>query len=230
MSNPRNYIAEILEKNARLIQRSHRFDLYMRRAAKVQGMFLHTKSLSKDCTFRPELLRQYTLSSIACVEGYFRLAVANLIDKGEPFKPRATKLKQDFKFKLDSVLAIDDGKVSMGSLVSHLIQLNSPPDINDHMSCLLDKDFFRAMRDNYAGGSLPFENKGHDVISDTCEMFRLRHIFAHELATKLEPKVRELSRLGGSLFMFMLSAEVVIQHATGEDSIDELIDKGFRHF
>src|SRR5437867_9272769 len=77
---------------------------------------------------------------IACVEGYFRLLVADLINLGEQYRARIVEFK-DIKFGSDCVLAIHDRKVTLGDFVADFLPMNRVSDINHAMSTLIGQDF-----------------------------------------------------------------------------------------
>ena len=94
----------------------------------------------------PEALRYCPVGLVACIEAYFRAAIRQLIDSGDPFLKRAASFDRiPFDFRI--VTAIHGRTISLGGLVAHLLPLSSKKDINSSMSTLLGIDFLEAIRE-----------------------------------------------------------------------------------
>jgi len=139
------------------------------------------------------LIRQLTnldpffpIKCVACIEGYFRLVYANLIDFGDPYRNNAKQFS-DIKFSTEIVLSLDGGNVSVGDFISHLLPINNFENLNSIMSTLIGEDFkckikeiFLAqpqMKPLFGTTEDIFEN----IVKRISEMFKLRHIYCHEL-------------------------------------------------
>lgn len=211
MSNKRNYIDEILNKKARLLKRSDRFDQFKRRVEPVVAGFRATKELFLNTAFRRELLKYCPIGYIASVEGYFRLLYADLIDSGTPYVENVIQFK-DIKFTLDAVLAVHTRKVTLGEFIAHLLPLNNISDINYVMSTIIGQDFIDLLKKHPTSNlnPTPIGKLWPNMIGDVEEFFLLRHLYAHELATKEKVNIRKIEKCMGSTALFIISTENLV--------------------
>ncbi|WFC41830.1 hypothetical protein [Pseudoxanthomonas sp. SE1] len=206
----RDYIQEIIAKQSRLHRRGTRMDLFTRRVHPLVEGFRSIKSMDKSVSFRNEWLKYGAIGYIACVEGYFRILIADLINYGDPFLSRVPELKE-IKFNAEAVVAIHKRKVSIGEFVAHLLPINGVSDVNSHLSALAGDDFLRmyltqpcsGQNTKSVGEVFPRE------IGMVEKLFKLRHLYAHELATKEKVPVKEIDSLVGSAAMFVWYTEKV---------------------
>lgn len=141
----RNLLEEILAKRARSPTGNARFDLFGKRYDRLREAFVQlldrlSKSGPESTTVDVEVMRHFPVALVACIEGYFRQAITDLIDKGSPFIERVAKL-HDINISLDAAAAIQTRKVSLGEYISHFLSLSSLDEINRALSVLLDFDF-----------------------------------------------------------------------------------------
>jgi hypothetical protein len=185
-------------------------DLFSRRVYPLVEGFRSIKALDKDVSFRNEWLKYGAIGYIACVEGYFRLLIADLINHGDPFLSRVSELKE-IKFSAEAVVAIHKRKVTIGEFVAHLLPVNGVADINSHLSSLSGVDFLKiylaqpcsGQNQKTVGEIFPKE------IGMVDRLFKLRHLYAHELATRERVPVRQIDSLVGSAAMFVWYTEQV---------------------
>lgn len=179
-------------------------DVFVRRVHPLVRGFREIKALNHSVTWRNEWLKYSAIGYIACVEGYIRLLISDLINHGDPYLTRIRDLK-DIKFTADTVVAIQKKKIKLGEFVSHLLPLNGFADINSHLSALIGEDY----KTLYL--SKPCSEFNTDTIGDVfpdhigglSKLFELRHLYAHELATKEKVPVREIENIVGSAAMFV---------------------------
>lgn len=223
MNSKRDYIEEILDKKTRLLKRSTiRLQFEQRLHPLVQG-FRVLQASSLDKPVKAELLKYIPIGYVACIEGYCRLAVKTLIDKGEPYLDRVAKL-DELQFKPKTVAAIVANKISLGDYVSHLIPLNNLQDINRVFSVLADEDALTAIKriDSLPGDDgrqlqFPTPLFADSDVARVQELFRIRHILAHELATKEKFGVRRIqacisAAAGFSLALYGYVDELLNKH------------------
>ena len=85
-----------------------------------------------------ELLRYFPVAMVACMEGYFRLAMKELIDGGEQFLSRSeTLFKRDLKVDFLMLKEVHGKSLTLGELIAHLTRCNNLSDINSNISTLL---------------------------------------------------------------------------------------------
>lgn len=212
MSKHRNYIDEIIEKQRRHLKRVDRYEQFARRVVPLVKGFRHILAMDAKTDFRNEWLKYGAIGYIACVEGYFRMLVADLINSGDPYINRVSALR-DVKISLEDVVAIHSKKVSLGEYVAHLLSLNGIQDINASMSVLIGEDFLKAFKAAPASErvSTPMGELFPKAVSDVDALFQLRHLYAHELAPKIPAKPRHIENFIGSTAMFIFHTEELVQ-------------------
>ena len=213
MTKKRNYIEEIVAKKEHLLKRTKRFEQFMLRVGPLIAGFRFVKSLDTEVPFRSELLKYCPIGYIACVEGYFRLLFANLIDNGSPFMDNIIGFR-DVRFGTDVVAAIQSKKVSLGEFMAHLLPIRNVSDINRNMSTITGEDFLALLKNKPFGlGSNSLgtvEEVFPDFIGKVGQLFRLRHIYAHELASKEKISVRKIEKYTGSTAIFIFETEELV--------------------
>lgn len=207
MSTKRDYVAEILEKRGRLLRRSDPMEQFRRRLYPVVAGFRLIKGIKTTEPLRKELLKYGPIGYVACIEGYFRLVLRDLIDSGEPYRERTIEF-EDIKFGIATVVSITSQKITLGEYISHLVTLNNLADINRCMSIILDCDFLGELKRldiSYRGDGIPLtiEKLHPGAFGEFEELFRLRNIYAHELATSEPVKPRKIERCISAAAIFI---------------------------
>jgi len=211
MTKKRDYIEEILLKKKRLHKKANRIKQFQKRVHPLVRGFRATMNLDRSVDYRSEWLKYGAIGYIACLEGYFRLLVADLINAGDPYLTNLTDYK-DIKFGIEHIVAIKKEKISLGDYVSHLMSFNSVSDINYNLSIVLGRDYFELF--NSSKTSLwnlkPIGEQFPDTIGNTQKLFELRHLYAHELATKERVKVRDIENYISSAALLVTGTEEII--------------------
>jgi hypothetical protein len=128
---------------------------------------------------------------VAAMESFFRSAVAELIDHGEPFAARAADLIESSNQKLDYpiFLAVQKKKFTIGQFISHLLPLSSVEPINAALSTLLDEDYLRLLKEeeltskHWDFQKLAIRRIGDDpdvIFSSLKRIVEIRNSIAHE--------------------------------------------------
>lgn len=132
------------------------------------------------------------------------MLIADIIDHGDPFITRIPDLK-DIRFTPESVVAIHSKRVSLGHFVAHLLPVNGISDINSHLSALLGVEYTRYYLDHPLSkwNTSPVGEVFPQELAHLERLFKLRHMYAHELATKERVPVREMEKLVGAAAMFV---------------------------
>ncbi|HEY0079251.1 MAG TPA: hypothetical protein VGB73_11600 [Pyrinomonadaceae bacterium] len=177
----RDIVQEIISKRKRLGRRRDPASLVEDRAF---GLFLAFDKLrimpAKERALKQEMIRYISVGVVSCLEGYFRLIIRRLIDHGSPYRENAVKL-EDLRLDLTTITRMEDAKVTVGEIISHLVRISSFDDINRHLSTLLATEYFAAL------GSMPISNMGtfekvHPRGWQTLmTVFQDRHVACHEL-------------------------------------------------
>lgn len=211
MGRTRDIIQEIAEVRHRRRFGSAMAELPLRLFALEHAFKKHDKS-------EDELTRYFPVALIACVEGYFRMAIKELVDAGEPYLSNAEK--QAFSIKLDfSVLRAIHGKtITVGEFVAHSVQLSRLEHLEAVLSNLLNTGFLQAIRattnrwaHEVKGQPVtPILAKPDEVFADVARTFELRHIICHEIASAYEIEPEEVTRCFESCVVFLRAADEFI--------------------
>ena len=190
MASRRDYIEEIILKHSRLSKRRGIRKQFEQRLHKVVAGYRLVVGLKPRDPIHLELMKYAPIGYVACLEGYLRLCPKALIDYGEPYVGRIEGI-DGLRFDCRTVLAITENKVSLGQYVSHVVRLRGLSDINNVFSLILGEDFIKAVRSiDYiilpSGQRLQLKTRpfGDAECRALEELFRLRNIFAHELAPR----------------------------------------------
>src|ERR1700690_3181523 len=162
----RNIIDEILSKKKRLpFAKNRRWDLVSSRLARIRETLYLLDMLESttnqetqeaqelfdelievtdiaidssqilDLTY--EMSRYIPIGLVSCLEGYFRVVYADLLDFGSPYRDNASKLETKLSFSIETIFALERSSVSSGEFVAHMLQTSSLEDINNIMTILI---------------------------------------------------------------------------------------------
>lgn len=211
MSRTRNIIQEIADVRQRRRFGSAISELPLRLFALENALKKHDKSES-------ELTRYFPVALIACVEGYFRMAIKDLIDAGEPYLTNAEKPASSLKLDFSVLRAVHGKTITVGELVAHGVPLSRLEHIEGALSSLLGTGFLQALRtttDRWAhevrGEPItPILSNPDEVFADVTRTFELRHIICHEIASAYEIKSEEVAQCFESCVAFLRAADEFI--------------------
>ena len=167
-----------------------------------------------------EFLRYIPIGIIACIEGFFRSAVKECIDTDGRFADNARHVRpiRDFRANLDILGAVQGQRISIGDLFAHLVSINSLEHIDAIMSTITGTKFLELLTGVHSRVDVELKGAPQDpiitdpdvVLKHVREMFRLRHIYAHELADSTHLDRTVLGEALESSFLFLkASAEVL---------------------
>jgi hypothetical protein len=211
MGRTRDIIQEIADVRQRRRFGSAMAELPMRLLALEQAF----KANDKNDT---ELIRYFPVALIACVEGYFRMVIKDLIDAGEPYLTNAEKPASSLKLDFSLLRAVHGKTITVGELVAHSVQLSRLEHIETALSGLLAKEFLDSLRiitDRWAHEVMgkptaPILSEPDKVFADVARTFELRHIICHEIASAYEIKSNEVARCFESCVAFLKAADEFI--------------------
>ncbi len=214
----RQHALEILDWKSRLLRRGPFHDQGLRRLHPVVAAFRLVKAMPSSQPERAELLKYGPIGYVACIEGYFRLLLEKLVNFGSPYSDNAGKL-DDLRFTVEAVLAISSKKISLGEYIAHVVPLSSFEDINRVFTTILGRDFVHALKTatTYVGRDGAHTDLGgglftEDNLSGIKELFRLRHIFCHELAPKEPVSSKKIETyIGDAACLFIATEGLVAQ-------------------
>lgn len=165
-----------------------------------------------------ELTRYFPVALVACIEGYFRLAIKELIDAGEPYLTNAERPASSIKLDFTVVRAIHGKAVTVGELVGHSVPLSRLEHIESAMASLLGTSFLDRMRtvtdrwEHEVRGEpiKPILSDPDRIFAGVSKAFELRHIICHEIASAHEIDYTEVARCFESCVSFLRAADELI--------------------
>lgn len=167
-----------------------------------------------------ELVRYVPIGTVACIEGFFRSAVKECIDAGGQFAKNARHLRQvrDLRADFDILDAVHGRRISIGELYAHLVSINRLEQIDSIMSTIIGKSFLQQLKNVQSRWDVEVKGEPQKpiiadldiVLQHVDEMFRLRHIYAHELVVFDKPDRTTIGKaLEASVSFLKASAELV---------------------
>lgn len=212
----RDLLEEILQKRGRHPADATRLDLFNKRSERLRHAIqqLLEQSAPDATEADTELSRYFPVALVACVEGYFRLAIADLIDKGSPFIERLPKLR-DINISIDAAVAMQTKKITLGEYISHFLALSNIEDINRALSALLDLDFLETLlsgRFHLFDEEPPIllEEVRGDFMAAIKDLFHTRHMLCHEFAPDLKIDNAAMLRAFTATDVLVSLSEVII--------------------
>lgn len=221
----RNIIDEIVKKKSRLFHNESWELLRVNLLAMDNSIYLldvvkdNIKMLEKASgshflyKYLDEVYNYFPIRCVACVEGYFRLIYAYLIDYGYPFNDNAKQFKVNMPN--DNSVVSENSFISFGDYVSHSVKTSSFEVVNQNTSTLIGKDFMQLCRHKYLktpsqfGDSIDPDIEFDLMISKMKNMFNVRHIYCHELGIPQEETLLPNIYLDNTL-SFLLLADMTI--------------------
>lgn len=146
-----------------------------------------------------EIARYIPIGLVACLEGYFRMVYADLINHGSPYKENASKFNERIKFSIEIAISLEKHSLSIRDFVAHLLTTNNINDINKNISDLIDDDFLKKLKSSrklaiphpgkilFDGDNKPYlaepdyDELNNHMMESITRMFQLRHVFCHEI-------------------------------------------------
>jgi uncharacterized protein YecT (DUF1311 family) len=185
------------------------------RVRRLKGIIAIVEANPASLTIE-EMTRYIPIGLVAAMEGFTRSIIGELIDSGSPFLERISGFR-DLKFDAEIITALQQKKVSIGELVSHLLPpINSLGHIQKYMDILLDDDFVQCLKPmtkreaNNEEHPEPILKEPEKVFASIVETFRLRHIYAHETAFNFKTEVSMLKEACEHVSSFIEATEELI--------------------
>jgi|SRR5918992_4973702 hypothetical protein len=165
-----------------------------------------------------ELTRYFPVGLVACIEGYFRMAIKELVDAGDPYLSNAERLTSSLKLDFTLIRAIHGKVVTVGELVGHSVPLSRLDHIEAAMTGLLGGSFLartRVVSDRWEhevhGKPIsPILADPDKVFADVAKTFELRHIISHELASAHAIEYSQVGQCFESCVAFLRAADELI--------------------
>jgi hypothetical protein len=172
----------------------------------------------------------------ACIEACVRDVIKHLVDYGEPYLSRISRFKDLLRFDLELTKALSTSEITFGELVAHLLPISKVSDIASHLEMILNDEereaSFKTRLSNLReiGASVVNSVRESDspensvlgrrivddadhLMAEISELFKLRHIAAHEA---------DFSKVTGEQVISFLSCAKSFMRATFEMAKQEL--------
>ena len=174
----------------------------------------------------PELLRYYPTALVACVESYFRLAIKELIDSGEPYLGNSRQLLRREGYDFDILMGLHGETITIGEVISHHPSISSLGHVIATMERVMGIDFRKAIAEVYDRWNVEIGKKPRQPIifnlDDTfCHVertFELRHVLCHETATAIEIEKEEIDKCIRHTSVFLKASDELISQTLFPDA------------
>lgn len=189
------------------------------------------------------LPRQLPIMMVAAMESFFRSAVGELIDHGEPYAERAADLIKASNQTPDYpiFLAIQNKKFTIGQFISHMVSLNSLESITAALSTLLDADFLQLLKEveltskHWNAQRLPVHRIAEDpgpIFSSVKILVEIRNAIAHEGSRSVHAKIKDIAEYCDRTKVFLIAAETYffrLLHPGEPEAPNNLERKAYAH-
>ena len=164
-----------------------------------------------------ELLRYFPISLVACIESYFRLAMKELIDSGEPYLSNSRHLLSGERYDFEILKGLHGQTVSIGEVISHHPSINNLGQVISLMNTLMDGEFRSKICNVHDRWAVEVKKQPKQpIIKDENETFRyvektfeLRHVFCHEIATAIEVEEEDIEKCVDHTTVFLKASDAV---------------------
>ncbi|WP_394166343.1 hypothetical protein [Neptunomonas phycophila] len=175
-----------------------------------------------------EVINYIPVGLVACIESFFRIAIAYLIDSDFYYLSKSKELIKNKRniISFETVIDMEANNLSKGELISHVLSMGSFKDINDHMSAILGENFESKLKeyvflgddeeDLFSDLSDDEYNKpSYDKFrNEVAEIFKLRHRICHEPYFRFKKggaTLADILSLSRNVSEFLFSSEKVIE-------------------
>lgn len=211
MSKTRKIVDEILSVRERRKSDFPQTELFMR-LSKIESAY------SRRDKNNEELNRYFPIAAVACIESYFRLVIARLIDSGEPYLSNAQSIMPRNNNGYDVLKALHGRTVSIGDVIGHSVPLSRLHRIDSAMSDLLEIKYLNELRETHdrwevevkGMPSTPIIKYPDKVYAGVKKAFELRHIFCHETSSAHEHTQEDIEESFESSVVFLKASEEYI--------------------
>ena len=147
--NKRNYSQEIIERYSRLRNsqdRSDHLDDAITPIVDVLNFIEHLQE-KRVRKIKKEIFKGAVIRMVACIEGYIRLAIKDIIED-KKYKDNVSKLKEVDKFDLITLLSLDKNEIKLSDLIANIIRINNFSDIESIFEILLGITLSKEIKKN----------------------------------------------------------------------------------
>ncbi len=207
-------VRQIADRQRRLLKRAARFEQVVQRLSAIENAVKHLKGAHCPSTVRLECLRYVPVALVACVQGYFKLAVRDIVDKRRDCLAN-TQNVAEFQFNLSTLLAIQETKLSLGTVVSSMLPLNDIAAVFSAMDGILATSFTGqfdkiAVRCPHCDATIPAKEWLDDIVRRVSAAFTSRHMLCHELAHKIRVGPRHAADMIDAVNWLLIFSETTV--------------------
>lgn len=206
----RDLISEIAEIRNRHGDISNIWSHFNKRFAIVLDGYMFLEANDSKAAAK-ELLKYIPIASVACLEQYFRHWASRIIDGGGLYISNIRRFSF-LNFNHDAIIALHNKSITLGEFLAHQLPLNTLDDINSAFTKLLftdesGKSFLEEIKTiELSAESLKIKCDG-GVIKSIKELYRLRHIFCHEIAAQEQILAKDACNLYVDAMYFSICAD-----------------------
>ncbi|UKK61746.1 hypothetical protein L6468_12285 [Prevotella communis] len=162
----------------------------------------------------PQLLEYVPVKIVACFEQLFRDEYQEILVNPKVKKNlKNIDLFKDTKFNFDVIGAFEENTISLSDYLSLLIPCSKLADIDNALSKLLGINFLSEFRK---------KENGNIVLESINEIFRLRHIYCHEVPLKKNIDIDSARKLISHAIEFIDNSDDIIRNTLYSDQIDSI--------
>lgn len=164
-----------------------------------------------------KMLEYVPVKIVACFEEYFRKKYKEIIDNAE-YRKRLNEVEalKNLNFNFNVLGAFQDNEISLGDYLSYLIPCSKLEDINGTLSKLFGFSFIEKIKRQKDTDSKLFESIN--------EIFRLRHIFCHEVQQTEKISFEKAISLIHDACAFLNVADSIIENTLYPKSPQSTVD------
>ena len=159
----------------------------------------------------PQLLEYVPVKIVACFEQFFRAEYQEILVNPKVKKNlKNIDLFRDTKYDFDVIEAFEENDISLSDYLSLLIPCSKLADIDNAISKLLGINFLSEFRK---------KENGNAILESVSEIFRLRHIYCHEVPLKKNIDVDCARKLISHAIEFIDDSDDIIRNTLYSDHI-----------
>ena len=170
------------------------------------GVFKEIMDLQEMCQNLKDskLLEYVPVKIVACLEQFFRDEYREILynpkTKG---KIKDIDIFKNTKYDFDIIDAFEDNTITLVEYLSLLISCSNLEDIDNALSKMLNIDFLKEMK----------KRDGVRILKSINEIFRLRHIYCHEVPLREEISTSKALELISDSKLFLEHSDDIIRTA-----------------
>ncbi|MDC1174197.1 DUF1311 domain-containing protein [Bacteriovoracaceae bacterium] len=200
----RDKIQEILDKNQRNKKLSSLSSLIEWHIERLQEEFLGEQKHSD------EIVKYFPVALVVTIETHIRNTIKDIVDSDSQYSDNISKF-DNIKLDMNILKALYRKEVTLGDFISHLLPISNLDSINKTLSTLLDIKFLLELKNHREPDYLDLNgNNGEKTLQnpekiflDLKELYKLRNIYAHELAPDCPPDREQLLSISKSAISFI---------------------------